>query len=516
MPVQIKNINCQLFSSEYRVFVILIFLLFTSGYGNGQEPKKVNFTSSTMEVDKSLGNGAKRLLDNVVFEHEGAKMYCDSAYFYSEINTLDAFSNVYINQGDTLHLYGDFLNYNGNTRLAKMKRNVKLINKETTLLTDTLDFDLRENIGYYTHKANITNEDNHLTSEKGYYYTKTDIFFFKDDVIVTNPDYKIYSDTLKFNTETNIAYFFGPTEIISDSNYIYCESGWYNTDTDISELKKNAYIKNSGQEVFGDILYYERNTGFGRATNNVKIIDSEEDIILTGQYAETYEETEESILTGNALFIQINGGDSIFVHSDTLRSELDTAGNKLIRAYYKVKLFKSDMQGKCDSMAYSFQDSVIRLFHLPVLWSENHQLTAEYIEVKTRDNEVEQLYLQNSAFIVNQYDTSKYNQIKGKTMTCYVRDGQMYKVEVVGNGETVYYPVDEEGVIGVNIARSTDLNIYMNDGKVDKIYFYKNPDATLYPLDMAPENVLFLKGFIWLEKNRPKNKNDVFVWQEQN
>ena len=351
-------------------------------------------------------------------------------------------------------------------------------------------------------------------SDKGYYYTETDVFFFKDNVVVTNPDYKIYSDTLKFNTETNIAYFLGPTEIISDSNYIYCERGWYNTDTDISELRKNAYIKNDKQEVYGDILYYERQTGYGRAVDNVKIFDSEEDILLTGKFAETWEETEESVLTGDALFIQINNGDSIFVHSDTLRSELDTAGHKLIRAFYRVKLFKSDMQGKCDSMAYSFQDSIIRLYHEPVLWSENHQLTAEYMEIKTHENTVEQMFLQNSAFIINQEDTGRYNQIKGRNMTCYFKDGQMSMVDVVGNGETVYYPEDEEDTIGANVAKSSNLKIYLNEGKVDRIAFYKDPNAILYPLELAPENELLLKGFIWLEKYRPKNKSEVFIWQD--
>ena len=155
-----KRASFERYSAGYFVFFILILVMGSVDKVCSQEPKKVNFRSSTMEVDKSLGNGAKRLLDNVEFEHEGARMYCDSAYFYSETNSLDAFSNVYINQGDTIHLYGDFLNYNGNTRLAKIKHNVKLINKETTLLTDSLDFDLADNVGYYTNKADITNEDN--------------------------------------------------------------------------------------------------------------------------------------------------------------------------------------------------------------------------------------------------------------------------------------------------------------------------------------------------------------------
>ncbi|GAH68303.1 unnamed protein product, partial [marine sediment metagenome] len=265
-------------------------------------------------------------------------------------------------------------------------------------------------------------------------------------VVVINPDYTIYSDRLKYNTENKITYFYGPTEIFSDSSYIYCERGWYNTETDISQLNQNALVKNSKQTVKGDSLYYEKLTGFGRAVNNVVIIDHEQDIILKGNRGIYYENSDYARLTDRAQFIQITPEDTLYLHADTLLSELDTSDTKFIKAYYGVKIFKSNLQGKCDSMAYSFADSVIRLYYEPVLWSEVNQISAEYIEIHTEHKQAKTMYLEKSSFIISKEDTSKFNQIKGKNMVCHFRDNELYRIDVKGNGQTVYYPVDEEGI----------------------------------------------------------------------
>jgi lipopolysaccharide export system protein LptA len=494
-----------------KVTVLVLFLLgacLTLSFS--QQTRKINHDADNMEFDKNLADGAYRLLGNVVFRHEGAIMYCDSAYFYSTTNSLDAFNNVYINQGDSLHLYGDVLYYDGNTRKARIRKNVKLVSKETNLLTDALDFDLRSNVGYYTTGADIINGQNELTSWEGYYYSNSKMYFFKDTVIIKNPDYNIYSDTLKYNTISNIAYFLGPTEIISDSSYIYCEDGWYNTETNISLLKDNALLQNPGQTIKGDSLYYERESGYGEAYHHVELVDTEQKIILKGNFATYNQSTEDALITDRAELIQITDTDSIYMHADTLTSEVDTSGYKIVKGFYGVRMFKSNLQGKCDSMSYSFSDSIIRLYYEPVLWSDENQLTSEYIEIRTKNNKIDQLHLIKLAFIVSQEDTVKFNQIKGKDMVCYFKDNELYRVNVNGNGQTIYYPKDKNEVIGVNKAESSDLVIFLKGNEVQEIIFYTKPDATLYPLDKAPQNELRLKDFVWLEKYRPANKEDIF------
>jgi lipopolysaccharide export system protein LptA len=311
-----------------------------------------------------------------------------------------------------------------------------------------------------------------------------------------------------------MAYMLGPTRIISDNNDIYCEEGWYDMEDNISMLKKNAMMKNSKQTIRGDSLYYERDNGFGKAFSSVELFDLEQNVILKGNFADYNEITENSLLTDSAVFIQITDKDSIYVHADTLRSELDTTGSKLIRAYFRVKLFKSDMQGKCDSMIYSFADSVIKLYYEPVLWSEGNQLTAEYIEIATRNRKVDKMYLQQMAFIVSMADSVNFNQIKGRNMICYFNENELYKIDVMGNGESIYYLVEEEEIIGVNKSQSSNIIIYWADGKVQTIKSEPDPDATLYPLDELPEAESRLRDFKWLEDYRPKSRHEIFYWTE--
>lgn len=497
-----------MFSPAKKNLYILALLIVATDIA-AQTPAKIKFSAATTEVAAKIGKNTRRLIGNVVFTHGGAKMYCDSAYFYSDKNSLDAYNNVYINQGDTVHLYGDHLYYDGNTRKATITGKVKLINKETTLTTTSLDYDIGKGIGYYTHHADIINQDNHLESIIGYYYSRKNLFKFIDSVVITNPNYKMYSDTLDYNTKTKTAYFLSPSEIFGDSSYAYCERGWYNTATDVSQLNRHALVQNKQRTISGDSLYYEKATGFGRAIDNVKIIDKEKNIILRGNKGIYYDKNQYARLTDKAVFIQAGDKDSLFLHADTLLSEVDS-GTKFIKAYYGVRIYKSNLQGKCDSLSYNFADSVIRLYVKPVLWSEDNQLSADYIEIRTENQEPKTMFLERSAFITSSEDTNKFNQIKGKNMTCHFKNNELVRIDVNGNGQTIYYPKDQNGIVGVNKAECSDLIIRLVDGKVNSISFLTKPDAVLYPLDKAPINELVLKGFSWLDNIRPKNQTDIF------
>jgi lipopolysaccharide export system protein LptA len=475
-----------------------------------QTPKQVEQKADFMEFEKDIAEGAYRLIGNVVFSHEGAIMYCDSAYFYPDINSLDAFNHVHIIQGDTVDLFGDFLHYDGNTRLAQIRRNVKLISKDTRLTTRELDFDLGRNIGYYKTHADIESKENKLNSREGYYYSNQQMYYFRDSVVLRNPDYTIYSDTLQYHTVTRVAFFFGPTEIVGDSSYIYCENGWYNTETNKSMLKQKALVRNKKQTIRGDSLYYERETGYGVGYRNIEMVDEEQQVILRSNYAIINQNEDRALMTDSARFIYLTSDDTVYVHADTLRTIPDSAGNRQIKAYYGVRLFKSNLQGICDSLFYSTTDSILRLYDQPVLWSGVNQLSSQYIEIWTRNNQLYQLHMQQLAFIINQEDSVKFNQIKGKNMVCHFRNNELSKIVVTGNGQTVYYAKDKDQLIGVNIAQSSDLLITVKENKPDVIRFITKPSAVLYPLDTAPKEELILKDFKWLESSRPKDRMDIF------
>lgn len=496
---------------KYRIHCGILLLQITVVFPlMAQTTRQVEARADFAEFNQNIAGGAQRLIGNVEFTHEGAIMYCDSAYFYGETNSLDAFSRVHINQADTLDLYGDFLHYDGNTRIAEVRRNVRLISKDTRLTTSTLDFNLARNVGYYTRHADIESGENNLSSREGYYYGREQMYYFRDSVILRNPDYTMYSDTLQYNTVSKVAYFFGPTEIIGDSSFIYCEDGWYNTSSNVSMLKVNALVRNNKQTIQGDSLYYERETGYGEGFSNIELFDEEQNIILRGNRAFIYQQEDRALLTDSALFIYITPEDSVYVHADTLRAFPDADGNRQLLAYYGVRIFKSDLQGMCDSLFYSTADSILRLYDQPVLWSEANQLTAEYIEIWTRNKEIDQLHMRQLAFIINQEDSGRFNQIKGKTMTGFFRNNELYKIVTKGNGQTVYYARDKGEVIGVNVAQSSDLTIWLKNNKPDRISFQVQPTGTLYPLETAPPEELVLKDFKWLEASRPKNRNDIF------
>jgi lipopolysaccharide export system protein LptA len=502
--------------TNYFLFFLMISV-WQSGQVFSQETKTKTIiieNADITEIDNTVGTQRSRLLGNVRFTHQDVFMSCDSAYFYSELNVLDAFSRVHIWRGDTLDLYGDFLKYKGDIRLAEVRRNVILDDKETHLTTENIDYDLNNDIAYYFDGGKIKNGENTLVSELGYYYSKDKLFFFKDSVVITNPDYVMYSDTLKYNTVSKISYFLGPTDIISDSNFIYCENGWYDTDKNISQFNKNAYLQNKEKTLRGDSIYYERETGLGKAFMNVRLTDTIQNLILLGNYGKYEEKSGYALLTDSALMIQVDKGDSMFVHADTLKTVSDTIPEKkLIKAYRHVKIFRRDLQGKCDSLVYAEADSVFRFYGEPVLWSEANQLTADFIAIQTRAKGLYKIDMKNAAFIISKEDSSKYNQIKGRDMQGWFRENQLYLIDVNGNGQTIYYARDKGELQGVNKAESATLKIYLKDRKIERINFVTQPEATYYPLAKFPPAERKLENFRWFEEYRPVNRYDVFRWK---
>jgi lipopolysaccharide export system protein LptA len=496
--------------------ILLLALLSAGTLLPAQEERRIEILNSEyMEYDASVASGVVKYVGEVAFKQQKMLLSCDSAWYFARENNVHAFGNVHIIQGDTLNLYGDELRYFGNKKFAEMRYNVTLIDKETKLTTDYLDFDLEKNIGYYERHGHIVNGDNTLDSRAGYYYSRSKSLNFRDSVVIVNPDYTIYADTLRYHTVTEIADFLGPTRIISPDNFIYCENGWYDTQKNISQFNKNAYLESSGQYLRGDSLYYERDNGMGMAFDNVELYDSAQQVILLGKYAIYFEDPEYAMLTDSAILIQISDEDSLFVHADTLKSVLDSTGQyKILRAYYKVKFHRPDMQGKCDSLAYLESDSVFQLFGDPVLWSKIHQLTAEQMNVHMAFEEPDYIELSNAAFIVSQDDSIRFNQIRGRNMVGHFNENQLSLIDVKGNGQTIWFGRDEGKLIGINKAESSDIKIYLAEGEVDRVNMISSPSAILYPPDDLPEQELYLSGFSWLEEHRPRTKQDIFRWVE--
>ncbi len=498
---------------KYFIITLIFFSLHSAL--TAQEVKKIELINADM-IDYNeyqLGKEIKRLTGNVSFKHDNAVLTCDSAYFNSVRNNVSMYGHVRINIGDTLNLYGDSIRYFGNTKIAQVRNNVKMTNKTAVLTTDSMNYDRNLNMGYYFNWGKIKDKENSLVSEWGYYFALLKDFVAVKKVVLTNPDYHMYSDSLRYNTESGISSFYGPSTIVGDSNFIYCENGWYNTKTETSQFNKHAYLKSKQNIIKGDSLYYDRNRAFGKAYRNVEVIDTSSSITLKGNSGYYNEKPEQALLTDSAVFMSYDDPDTLFLHADTIRSNtfLDSLGPfKLIKAYHHVRIFKHDFQGSCDSLSYSFRDSTIRLHKVPIMWSDQHQLTAKIIEIHTKNNKADYINLIETAFVTSQEDTVKFNQIKGKNMVGYIVNDELNRIEVDGNGESIYYPKDNDEFIGVNKAESSKMTIYLKDGQVSKILFLTKPNATLHPLNELPASELLLAKFKWYSNIRPLNKLDIF------
>ncbi len=493
--------------------LLLLFLLF-SLFSPAQKVTKINLVrAESLEYDEQRVN-AKRIIGNVCFKHDDTFLYCDSAYFYEDMNVIDAFDNIRIIVNDSLSVYGQKLKYDGNTKIAELHNAVRLVDNQATLLTEHLIYKRNTGTANYYHGGKILDKENTLTSEKGYYFTKRKEFFFKNDVILVNPEYTISSDTLMYNTRSEIAYFYGPTMIESEENTIYCENGWYDTKNDISQFRRNAWFSSKEQKIQGDSLYYNRNSGLGKAMQNVRIIDTVQHIISTGNYAEYNELKHYSLITDSLTAIIIEEKDSLYLHSDTIRVIMDSNQKvKNLYAYYNVRFYRQDLQGKCDSLDYNFTDSVISLYKEPILWTDANQLTSDTIFIKVIDGKIREMHLLNSCFIIStdETDSLEFNQLKGKNMLAFFREGKLRKINVIGNAETLYYLREEDGsLIGINKAISSNMIIFMDEKEIESITFLNKPEGKLYPEKDFPENEKKLKDFIWLDKIRPKNKTDIY------
>ena len=502
---------------NWRLVFFVLLIYFHPSYSQTvvREPvqgEPINIINADELQYNEEGNIAvRKLLGNVQLKQKDVTLFCDRADFYFEQNVVDAFGNVHIKQGDSINIYGETLHYDGNLKKAKLNNNVRLTDSHMILSTDELDYDLNTKIASYLKGGKLVNDSSVLTSQHGYYYANTADVFFKKDVKLIHPDYILSTDTLKFNTDSRTAYFISPTVIHSDSFNVYCEGGYYNTLNDIAQFEKNARLDSRTQQLKADTIYYERMNGYGVARSNIHWADTSSNIFLIGNYAQYFENNDRVMATKDAMIITVMDSDSLYITADTLFSYKDTAAYRHLFAYHHVKIFKSDMQGICDSIAFSYMDSTFRLYYDPVLWIDQNQLTADTMTMLLKSQKLYKMDMIQNAFAVNESDSNFYNQIQGKDMYGYFNEGQLQRMEVDGNGESVYYAKDDSNAyIGVNKAICSNMVIYFTaDRKVDRIYFLTEPDATLYPLNKFPASESKLRNFKWLIAKKPRSKEDL-------
>lgn len=477
---------------------------------------------------------------NVKFSHGAMLMFCDSAHFYDATQSLDAFGNIRMEQGDTLFIYGDELTFNGIEQKAYLYGDastpVKMINRDVTLTTPTFIYDLKSEYGYYYEGGDLTDKGNHLTSIEGEYIPKTKEANFYGNVHLTSLSKSdtlyIMSDTLFYNTETHIAEIVSPSTIVNAQATITTDNGTYDTNTSVANLyNRSKVVASTGTTLEGDTLFYDRNLGFGEAYGNMEIVDTAHSVILNGDYGYYNELTDSAFATGRALAREYSQGDTLYMHgrylysftvTDTTNIEADTIAGieaysiidttHVMVAHPRVRFYRTDMQGICDSMRFEERDSMLYMHHHPVVWNGERQIFGNIIQVHLNDSTVDRATLPDFAFTAERVEGNFFDQLSGKEMIAYFRDGELYRLDVNGNVQAIMLPMENDSTYNkvVNV-ESSFMTADFEGREILKMKMWPATNGTVTPLYLAKKSLFFLPAFKWYTDMRPLSPQDVFV-----
>ncbi|MFM9944727.1 MAG: OstA-like protein [Bacteroidia bacterium] len=493
-----------------RLPAFLIFCLPVFLFAQNKEPITIN-SAEYLAFDKNFAN-AERLVGHVSMSQGDMTLTCDSAWFWKDENRMEAFGQAFLNQAGGVKVWSDYMLYNGNTKMASANRNVRLTDGKMSLTTDAIQYDVSNKIAYYTTGGNIKDGENTMVSRSGSYHSKSREYFFKGKIKLVNPEYTMESDTLNYNGNTKVAYFFGPTYITSTDNLLFCNYGWYNTEKNTCQFSKKAYILSKENRIDSDSFLYNRTTGIGRAFGNIKLTDTIQKIVIKGSKGIHNRFEKTTLISGNPVAFKEFEDDSIFIKADNFFDKLDTANDKrTLAAYGSSRIYKPDIQGMGDSLSYSLTDSTIRLFKDPVLWNEANQTTGDTIFIYQKGKTIDKMDVIQNAMVIMEEAPEKYNQIRGKKLYGLFANNKLYRVNVRGNGQSVYYAAEDSAkYTGVNYVECTNMVINIDSNKVKKVTFLVSPKGTFYPLDKFPKEREKLRGFRWLADKRPARKDFVF------
>ncbi len=475
--------------------------------------------ADVLHFDQYRNPDATILNGKVHFTHVGARLYCDSAYFYEASNSFEAFGHVKMYQGDTLSLFSDYAYYDGNEQMARARYNVILKNRKTTLYTDSLDFDrLYDNV-YFFEGGKMVDGNTTLTSDWGEYNTNTKMSVFNYDVKMKSPRFVLTTDTLYYDQAHSMAHIVGPSDIVSGNSHIYSELGFYDTKKEQARLMNRSVLDNQGKTMVADSVFYDSKLGFSQAFRNIVYVDSVNKNKLTGNYGEYYEHTGFAICTDSAVAIDYSQGDSLFMHADTFKVvtfniETDSVYRK-IYAFHKVRAYRRDLQAVCDSLVYNSLDSCMTLYRDPIIWNQNQQLVGDEIQVFMKDSLIDRAHVIGQSFSIQQLrsDTALFNQVSSKEMFAFFKDGNVRETQAKDNVLIGYFFEEGDTVaIIYNYQESSELKMFLENRKLQSVWTPKTT-GTMYPLNQIPAERRHLPGFAWFDYVRPRDRHDIFVWR---
>ncbi len=480
------------------------------------------------------------LAGNVVLQQDNTTFYCDSAVINKSKNILEAFGKVHINDADSIHTYGEYLIYHIDTKTAVFKKKVKLTDGKGVLTTEELQYDTRAKTGTYSTGGKIVNGTTVITSKEATYYGDLKDVYFKKDVKMKDPKFDLSTDSLLYNTESQMATFITKTFIkdSSGANIVTTEGNYDMKNKRASFGKRSVINDGKGVTVTGDYINTDDSTGETHITGNAVFIDTTQKVSILSNDLRANKKSGSFFATQHPLMIIQQDKDSIYISSDSMYSariadlkdsayrELqrdtiktttivntkDTGDIRFFQCYHHVRIFSDSLQAVCDSLFYSARDSVFRLFTGPILWASGSQVTGDTLYLFTKNKKADRIYAFENSFAINKSGENMFNQISGKTLNGYFRNGEIDYMRTKGSpAQSVYYAKDESNaIVGVNNASGDIIDMRFENKELKKVVFVRDVTGTMYPYKQTPADKKTLRNFKWQDDKRPKTKFELF------
>lgn len=463
---------------------------------------------------------AQILRGKVHFTHAGSQLTCDSAYFYQESNSVEAFGHVHFRQGDTLSLTCNYADYNGADQMMHARHNVVLKHRTQTLYTDSLDYDRIYNLAYFFEGGKLVDGKDRLVSDWGAYSTATRQASFYYGVEMYSGKNHITTDTLHYDTRASVAHVVGPSTITSKGSIIHTSDAYLNSHTDQSQLFGRSTIVDKDKSITGDSLYHNSKTGLNEGFGNVVYIDKENKNELRAQHVFYNEQTGYGYATNRALMLDYSQKDTLWMHADSLKIYTHNIGTdsvyRKVHAFDHVRAYRQDLQAVCDSLVFNSQDSCMTMYRDPIAWNYNRQLLGEVMKIYMNDSTVRKAEIIGQALSVEKVDDKNhYNQVSSTRMNAYFNDGAMRRADAIGSVKTVFYNTDNKDSVltELNYLETDTMRMYMSPTRqLEKIWASKSV-GTMYPITQIPPDKYRLPEFAWFDYVRPTDKDDVFNWR---
>lgn len=472
-----------------------------------------------LSYSQTTAPDVQKLSGNVKLQHGSWMMFCDSAYLNERTNSFEAFGRIRIKDEDSVTLTSRSLVYDGVTRLAILHGNVVLKNgSSSSLFTETLYYDRNQDLAYYDDSGTIVDKENVLTSVHAEYEPKTGEAFFREEVEIESPNFLLQTDMLYYNTQDHICRIISPTTITSDSVTIETDKGFYDTEGEVGILLNRSNINHPEGFFTGDSIVYDKKSEMGEAFGDVEMIGERKKINFYGDYGFWHQKEEYFFATERAYAIDYSQKDSLFMSADTIeginhsQGEKDAQKIRFLRAYRHGKVFRKDVQGVADSMAYFSCDSLLTLVGSPILWSDSLQLMGDTIRSVLSEDAIYRSDVLNQASSVRQLPRKgMFDQIQSDSLIVFFENNKVRKAHYIGNVESWIY-LEQEKIhyyYGVSHIQSPRMDVIIDKDSLQKIYWKGSVKGKVYPIEQLTEDKQFLSRSSWKSDLRPTSPWDI-------